>query len=786
MRERRSIRRIVWWVLRLLNLSLIFCVAAIGGVVVGTYTGIAKVIPRARELGDIRPGLASKVLSAEGAVLATVSTQNREFVPLEEIPQQLHDAVVATEDRDFYRHIGINPRAIIRAALQDVISMERRQGASTITQQLARDVYLTQSKTMARKLAEAVLAIQLERAYTKPEIMELYLNQIYFGEGAYGVQVAAKTYFGKRVKDLTLAECALLAGLPKRPEYYSPFKDEQRAKERRNLVLSLMLEQGFITREQYDKAREEPLRLRAERRPLGLSSYEAPYFTNYVLRRVAAKYGAQALYQGGLTIHTTLNLEMQRAAEEAVKWGLATAKARHYYVDQAALVAVDVRTGAVKAMVGGADWSKSQYNRAVQGGRQAGSAFKPFVYAAALEQGYTPDSMVNDAPISFPGRAGATWSPKNYDGKYHGPVTFRTALAKSLNVCAVRVADRIGIGAVIDVAERMGIYHQMESYLPLAIGYCDVSPLEMASAYAVFANHGMRTDPYVVEKIIDARGRLIEQHSVTTWRALDRQVADQMRDMLRSVVTSGTGAVINRQVPFPAMGKTGTSNDYKDAWFVGFSDDLCAAVWMGNDEFKSTAYKGNPHGKGISGATIPAPVWARFMAKAQPLMASVGKQERTARIVEIRPTDQGVGKTPRPGDEPEPPAGPEGGSASEQTSGEQIVTRVICPTSGLLAGPYCPPGVEVTYDLSSGAVPPTKVCDVHTSPESGAPESGQQPRPPAPPRRPASSKKVTLSICRITGKLATPYCPIVVERTFDADEAPTETCTQHGRRPPVP
>jgi penicillin-binding protein 1A len=314
MRRGRGLRDIIWWVLRTLNLVLLFSIAILSGLALGTYSGIAELIPRARELGDIRPGQQSRVLSADGQLLYTVATEHREFVQLEQIPKALQDAVVAIEDRNFYEHVGVDPRGIVRGVLHG-------RGTSTITQQLARNVYLTPARTLSRKLAEAILAVQLERAYTKPEIMELYLNQIYFGEGAYGVEVAARTYFGKDVSDLDAGECALLAGLPKRPEYYSPFKDERRAAERRNLVLAMMAEQGFLTPKDAKAAREAALDLVEDRKPLGAGVPLAPYFTNYVLREIVADYGPDALYKGGLTIHTTLNLEMQKAAEEAVAWG---------------------------------------------------------------------------------------------------------------------------------------------------------------------------------------------------------------------------------------------------------------------------------------------------------------------------------------------------------------------------------------------------------------------------------------------------------------------------------
>ncbi len=775
MRRGRTLRDIVWWVLRIVNLSLLFAIAGSAGLLVGTSSGIAVLMPRARDLGDIQPGLQSRVLSSDGELLYAVATEHREFVQLEKIPRALKEAVIAVEDREFYAHVGIDPRAILRAAKADLLAGRAVQGGSTITQQLARNVYLTRTRTLARKLAEAVLALQLERAYTKPEILELYLNQIYFGEGAYGVQLAAKTYFGRDVWDLDLTECALLAGLPKRPEYYSPFKDEQRAIERRNLVVSLMAEEGYVKPDEAEKARRADLKLAEDRRPLGVTNFRAPYFTNYVMREIVGRYGPDALYKGGLTIHTTLNLEVQEAAEEAVAWGIERAEKWGFNVDQIALAAVDVRTGAVKAMVGGVDYTESQFNRAVQGGRQAGSAFKPFVYTAAFEQGYTPDSIVEDSPVTYPAEPGKEWSPKNYDREFHGEVTFREALAKSYNVATVKVADMIGITCVRDTAERMGIFHQMEPYLPLAIGSCDVTPLEMASAYAVFATRGVRADPFVIRKIEDAEGRTLEERTVQTWRALNRGVAEDMVDVLTEVVRSGTGAAQSYLLrKFPVAGKTGTSSKYIDAWFVGFTDELSVAVWMGNTEVKSTS---NRWGKGVSGATLPAPVWARFIRKAHPIVTAARLEEPPLHVIEVDPTEQGSLEAPEPpgqppaGTEPEP-------SAQEEEARPKRVTKQICPVSGLLAGPYCPEVVPVTYDIESGAEPPEETCNIHTAP----PEVEGKPRPPeesAAPER--SSELVTLPICAITGKIATARCPIVKNQTFRVEDAPTETCDRHAR-----
>ncbi len=647
-----------------------------------------------------------------------------------------------------------------------------------MTQQLVRNVYLTPKRTIARKLAEMVLAVQLERAYTKPEILELYLNQIYFGEGAYGVQVAAKTYFGKDVSELGLPECALLVGLPKAPERYSPFKDEQRAVDRRNLVLALMAEQGFITAAEAEEARNSELHLVEERKPLGLSTFRSPYFTHYILREVADRYGSEALYKGGLTIYTTLNLEMQQAAEDATAWGMKQIEQRKFNANQAALVALDTRTGAIQAMVGGVDYSQSQYNRAVQATRQAGSSFKAFVYTAAFEQGFTPDSIVDDSEVVYPAEPGETWTPRNYEGEFHGPVTFREAFAMSYNVSAVKVADAIGIGSVIATAERMGIVHQMDEYLPLAIGYSDVSPLEMASAYSVFATRGMRTEPYGIRRIEDARGNVVEEHKVVTWRVLHERVAAQMLDMLSAVITSGTGVGTRVWFRRPAAGKTGTSNEYKDAWFIGFTHDLCAGVWMGHDDFQPTGRRGE--GKGISGATLPAPMWAQFMQKAQPIMAAARADAKPERIVEISPSEQGAPEAPEP-----PKTPPEAGLALLSEGAEagmaEGTTRRICPMSGLLADLYCPSVVEVTYDAASEAPPPQRRCDIHTEALDAELQAlrDAEGRP-----RVRRSDTVTFPICAITEKIGTPRCPVVKNQTFQVDEAPTETCDRHTRGTP--
>jgi penicillin-binding protein 1A len=636
----------------------------------------------------------------------------------------------------------------------------------------------------------------LERAYTKPEIMELYLNQIYFGEGAYGVQVASKTYFNKDVSKLGLGEVALLAGIIRRPEGYSPFEDEQRAIDRRDRVLSLMREEGYITAEEAEQAKATRLVFNPNRKPLARGGYTSPWFVSYVIKQFVDQYGADALYKGQFTIYTTLNPDMQKAAEEAVRDGLR--RNRRQRVSQMALVAVDVHTGAIKAMVGGADFNKNQYNVAAQGiGRQAGSAFKPFVYTAALLQGDTPESKVDDTKVRYPAGNGRWWEPHNYEtGKYHGRVTYRNALAHSFNVAAVRVAERVGIDSVIEVASKLGIPEsKMDPYLSTALGTASVTPLEMASAFAVFSTGGMRTEPYAIQKIVDARGRTVDERQPVTWRVLDEGVAYTMVDMLEDVIKYGTAGRIRHLLSFHAAGKTGTSSSYRDAWFVGFTDDLSAAVWSGNLHSEPTA-----HG---AGGTVSAPVWADFMVKAEPIMVAARKAGQEERAQEITPpkvhkpkpaaaeaTDPAAADgdevvTPPDGEaNPDAPAAgdetdPQTGDAGDQADTGGVVYKRICSASGLLAGRYCPASEvnEVGYDARHGGRPPTRVCDVHTGRTARTTEARTSGR-----QGTRAVGKVTVSVCAITKKLATPYCPVVQNITVDADKIPTETCTRHARR----
>ena len=772
---REALNDFLWWVLRLTNLGLLFMIAGFAGLLLGSYSGIAQVVPKIGDLTSVQPGTGSRFVSSDGQVLATIAVENRQPVTLDRIPTKLQQAVIATEDREFYKHMGVDPRGIARAVLTDVRAGGRRQGGSTITQQLARNLYLTQKRTFSRKLAEMVLAMQLERAYTKPEILELYLNQIYFGEGAYGVQVAAHTYFGKDVSKLDEAECAMLAGAIRAPEKYSPFVNAQRAHDRRNQVLANMAEEKYLTPEEANDAKDEPLKVVTNHKAVVKTNYLAPWFVAYAMKEFVRQYGEDALYQGNYTIQTTLNYEMQKAAEEAIQDNFD--HVHRYGAEQMALVSLDSHSGAVRAMVGGVDWNLSQYNITTQGlGRQPGSAFKPFVYTAALLQGDTPNTMVSGRARSFKGASG-TWTPHNYEShEGGGRYTYRVALANSYNTCAVNVAAKVGIDSVIDTATKMGIpNYKMPHYLPTAIGAASVTPLEMASAFSIFATGGMRTEPYSIERVVDAFGRTVDEHKVVTWRVLDESIAATMRKMMHDVLTYGTAGSTGRRVnsKFDASGKTGTSSDFKDAWFIGYTNDLSTAVWSGKKDYS----EGGMH-HGAAGGVVSAPVWADFMLKAEPIAVASQESQHTGPVEVIKPPaphrearpkpDRDTENAPDNGDQQNPEA---------QPSDQDVVQVTICSESGPVAGPNCPNPVEATYNLREGDKPPTKVCDIHNGPNARTRE-----RPTNKPREGRTGDKVTLSVCAITGMLATPYCPVVVNRTFNVEDAPTQTCTRHGRR----
>ncbi len=550
-------------------------------------------LPDVSRLGERQRTPGVSLVAADGATLARFGDLYGPPVAVGELPAHLKQAVLATEDRRFYSHFGLDPLALARASLANLRARRIVQGGSTLTQQLAKNVFLTPKRTLKRKVQELLLALWLERKFTKDEILTIYLNRVYLGAGAYGVEAAARRYFGKSSRDVTLSEAAMLAGLLKAPSRYAPTRDLARARARGRQVLAGMVDAGYITPAEARGAAKKPATIvRARRAGRG-----SRYFADWVFDRVSGYAGPGA---GDIVVVTTLDASLQRAAEEAVEWALAGDGARRR-VGPAALVAL-APDGAVRAMVGGRDYGASQFNRATQALRQPGSAFKLFVYLAALEAGLSPDDVVEDAPLTIDG-----WSPRNYDGRYAGAVTVREALARSINTVAVRVADQVGPGGVIEVARRLGITSRLGADASLALGTSEVTLIELTAAYAALANRGRGVWPHGIREIRAADGAVLYRRAGSgPGRAVARRPLRQMVDMLRSVVTEGTGRAA--ALPFPVAGKTGTSQDSRDAWFVGFTRDLIAGVWLGNDNRAPM--------KGVTGGGLPARLWARFMKAA--------------------------------------------------------------------------------------------------------------------------------------------------------------------------
>ena len=591
------------WLKAALLAFLMMVVALVGA----TIAIVKPVIDATPELaGDIRPAVSTRIFAADGSLLLNVhATENRLPATIEQIPLDLQRAFVAAEDARFYQHNGVDIKAIARALWRNFHEGEVAEGGSTLTQQLAKNALLSQERTWKRKIQEAVLALELERRYSKDKIMEMYLNQIYFGAGAYGVQTAAQIYFGKNVQDLNLAECALLAGIPKRPNDYSPFNNLRAAKERQEIVLTQMVKYKFIERLTAEQALNAELKLVTHTEP----EQQAAYFVDYVLQQLIDRYGAEMVYKEGLQVYTTLDREMQAAAEQAV-----AAYLPGYFTDdkglqqpQGALVALNPQTGCIYAMVGGR--GGDHFNRAVQAERQPGSAFKPFVYLAALAGGVSPEAVLEDRPTSF-----GSYTPRNYDGGFRGLVTVRSALEQSLNVIAVRLANHIGADKVLQYAQQMGISTLVfdgdsnDRNLAMALGGLTkgVSPLEIAAAYGVLANDGVRVEPTGIVKVVDRNGKVIYQYQPQGQQVVEADLVRTLVDMMQGVLLRGTGtrAGLDR----PAAGKTGTTSDYQDAWFVGFTPNLAASVWLGCDNNESL--------HGVTGGDLPAVIWHQFMQTA--------------------------------------------------------------------------------------------------------------------------------------------------------------------------
>ncbi len=626
--------------MRIFIASFLLASLMMAGILYGLFAVLGQDLPSPERRADIEPSVATRILDRNGELVAELFVEDRVPLRISQVPRSFTSAMIAIEDRRFYQHWGIDVVGVLRAAKADLLRGTTTQGASTITQQLARNLFLHHRRTWKRKVREAILALRIERAFGKDEIFEHYMNQIYFGEGAYGVEAAARRFFGISAPELTLEQSAVLAGLPGNPAAFSPRRHPENCLRRRNHVLRAMWKTGAIDEDTYLLAREAPLVLK-DATPVGR---QGAYFTEMVRQQLSRRHGASEIYHSGLSVETTLDLGLQALAEEILEDHLQSLEKRNNYpylrgnVDsmlttpglpsaealpaplrlQAALLAIDPASGAVRAMVGGRDFAESRYNRATQAPRQPASAFKPFIYTEAIRQGYRTCDILLDTPVEFenpgaPEGEESTWSPQNFKHTYHGPVTLRYALMKSINVPTARLLHAITPTSVVQLAYQMGVTRRLPRVLSLATGSGEMTLLEMTGAYAVLANHGIRVAPYLIDRVFDRNGQPLEVHNIASEQVLDERTAYIVVDMMRSVMRTGTGQTARTRWGFrtPSAGKTGTNDDYADAWFVGFTPDLVVGVWVGFD-FRIPI--GDKHTG--TGAMAALPIWARFMKAA--------------------------------------------------------------------------------------------------------------------------------------------------------------------------
>jgi penicillin-binding protein 1A len=555
-------------------------------------------LPPISNFDSIKPNPVTSIYSSDGQLIKTFTVFKFEKVSLEDVPADLKNAFIATEDKNFYKHEGYDLFGLLRSIVVNVTSGRVKQGASTITQQLARILFLSNERTFTRKIKELIIAHRIEKTIPKNRILEMYLNAVYLGSGSYGVVSAAQTYFDKDLDELTLAEKALIAGLPQAPSIYSPLQNPDKAVKRRNWVLKRMYKTGYITKEQYKKALEEKLHL--NKKPRIYSYNKAPYFVDYVLAEMEKLgFDEQEISQGGLKIYTTIDYDSQIKAQDAVSNNL---KSAGLVKDksQGSLFSFSPTTGKIYAYVGGKNYEKSQYDRVTNAIRPPGSSFKPFVYAAAIQQGYNPMDIMDDHPIEI-----NDWAPKNYGGKYRGKIPMWLALAVSSNVCAVQLIQKVGVGTVINFAKEMGITTPLQYDMTIALGSNGVKLYDMVIAYGAFANGGFRVQPYSVERVENSRGVTMYEHSgPKIAKVISFDTASAMTFMLKKVIQVGTGRAAN--IGKEAAGKTGTTDDYRDAWFMGYTPDLVTGVWIGNDD--NTKLGGS-----FTGGGVPARIWRDYM-----------------------------------------------------------------------------------------------------------------------------------------------------------------------------
>ncbi len=590
----------------ILGISMITSAVAAGGLV-----GLAfsfRNLPDVRVLRNYVPSETSYIYDIKGRLLTNLHGEaHREVVSLDQISPNLKLAVVAIEDSNFYRHNGLNPYSIGRAALANYKKGGVSEGGSTLTMQLIKNLFLTRERTFSRKLAEAILAIRVEQVFSKDQILEMYLNNIYWGHNNYGIETASESYFNKSASKLNLSEAAVLAGLIQAPEQYSPFLNYANTKERQREVLARMRALNWITPEQEQAAFKAPLLIG---RPTAWRKSKSPFITEAVTKELEELFGKDKVLQGGIRVQTTIDMDFQKMAEESIKESHSMLERWGLRADQAALVAVDPRTHFIKALVGGVDYESSQFNRAVQSRRQPGSSFKPFVYYTALASGkYTPQTIIDDAPISYQ-ISGGIYTPQNYGGKtdFGGTMSLSKALTQSRNIPAVKLGKAVGLEKVIEVCRQLGIESPMQPVISLPLGSIGVTPLEMAGAFATFANNGWSSKTTVILQVTDSKGNILLDNTPKPKQVLDPWATASLNSMMQGVLEpGGTGSKAN--IGRPAAGKTGTTSSERDVWFVGYVPQLAVAVWVGNDNYQSM-------GKGITGGDYAAPVWRSFMLKA--------------------------------------------------------------------------------------------------------------------------------------------------------------------------
>ncbi len=677
----RSARR--RWLLGLILVA--FCFAC--GIGIASFAWLSRDLPSTTRLQMITQSLKTQVLDRHGDIYGSFGIENRVAIPLEAMPRHLVDAVLSVEDRRFYEHWGLDILRWPKVLLTDiVIRLKSRdaplQGASTITQQLARDLFLTKDQSLERKLKEMILTLKIERAYAKDEILTMYLNQVYFGAGAYGVESVSQTLFGKPAAELDVAQAALVAGMPKNPWAYNPQRFPERARERRNLVLRAMVDNRRLARSESTALQAAPLGLlerTAERR-------SGSYYLEFVRQYLENRYGTEQLYRDGLTVETTIDPAAQLLAEEEMEAYLRYLEERMGYPNtyatvterykageqvpvreqylQGAVLVLDPQSGAIRAMVGGRDFTQSEFNRTVQAPRQPGSAFKIFVYLAAIENGFAPSDLILDTPVAIPlPGQNKSYRPRNHSGKFLGEITLREALAQSINIPAVKLTSRLGPAMLIDYARRLGIESPMPPVISLALGAADVTLLELTNAYGVVAAGGIRSEPFAVLRVIDRWGQVLEEHQPERREVIDPRSNFLITSMLESVIDSGT-AIRARSLGFrhPAAGKTGTTDSNFDAWFVGFTRQYVCGVWVGFDEKQQM-------GQWMEGSHAALPIWTEVMKGLHADLA------------------------------PEPFVIPEG-----------VVKVAVCRQSGLLSTRYCKSTVQEVFIEGQE---PTRVCDRH-------------------------------------------------------------------------